>query len=59
LFAPALKESELEVWPGWQPGEPVKTLLSLLRDILWHRKFRPAGEAYFRQKSVLAMEHAI
>lgn len=59
MFVPALKESKLQFWPGWQSGEPVKTFLSLLRNILWHRKFRPAGETYFRQKSVLAMEDVV
>lgn len=34
-------------------------LLIPVRNILWHRKFRPTSEAYLRQKSILVMEDAV
>lgn len=59
MFAPALKNPKFEVWHGYQFGEPLKIFLSLLRNALWHKKFRLAGEAYFIQDSVLDMEDAV
>lgn len=59
MFAPALNDPELEVWPGCQFGEPAKIFLSLLTNTVWHRKFRLAGEAYFIKESVLAMEDVV